>query len=213
MIPLKSRSDPVTALPQALKCFTFDTVEKPEALTKNYKTLHDLALCYLCAHSTTHSPPTLTPPATPAPPCPQHTQKERLVIQSCLTLCNPMDSSLPGSSVHGIFQARILEWVCHFLLQRIFPTPRDRTRVSHCRQMLYILATREVHTHPCQGLCSSHSLWPALLFPWISAWLKPSHPSRHCSNLISSMTPTLSTQFKYENPFPKLPHSACPCCC
>ena len=31
--------------------------------------------------------------------------------QSCLTLCNPMDCSPPGSSVHGIFQARILEWV------------------------------------------------------------------------------------------------------
>ena len=31
--------------------------------------------------------------------------------QSCLTLRNPMDCSLPGSSVHGIFQARILEWV------------------------------------------------------------------------------------------------------
>ena len=29
----------------------------------------------------------------------------------CLTLCDPMDCSLPGSSVHGIFQARILEWV------------------------------------------------------------------------------------------------------
>ena len=33
------------------------------------------------------------------------------VAQSCLTLCNPMDCSLPGSSVHGIFQARILEWI------------------------------------------------------------------------------------------------------
>ena len=33
------------------------------------------------------------------------------VAQSCLTLCDPMDSSLPGSSVHGIFQARVLEWV------------------------------------------------------------------------------------------------------
>ena len=31
--------------------------------------------------------------------------------QSCLTLCNPMDCSPPGSSVHGIFQARVLEWV------------------------------------------------------------------------------------------------------
>ena len=32
-------------------------------------------------------------------------------LQSCLTLCNPIDGSLPGSSAHGIFQARILEWV------------------------------------------------------------------------------------------------------
>ena len=35
----------------------------------------------------------------------------RSVAQSCSTLCNPMDYSPPGSSVHGIFQARILEWV------------------------------------------------------------------------------------------------------
>ena len=34
-----------------------------------------------------------------------------LCTQSCLILCNPMDCSLPGSSVHGIFQARTLEWV------------------------------------------------------------------------------------------------------
>ena len=33
-----------------------------------------------------------------------------LSLQSCLTLCDPIDSSLPGSSVHGIFQARVLEW-------------------------------------------------------------------------------------------------------
>ena len=32
------------------------------------------------------------------------------LLQSCLTLCNPVDCSLPGSSVHGIFQARVLEW-------------------------------------------------------------------------------------------------------
>ena len=31
-------------------------------------------------------------------------------LQSCPTLCNPMDYSLPGSSTHGIFQARVLEW-------------------------------------------------------------------------------------------------------
>ena len=33
------------------------------------------------------------------------------VVQSCLTLCDPMDGSPPGSSAHGILQARILEWV------------------------------------------------------------------------------------------------------
>ena len=38
-------------------------------------------------------------------------RSESEVAQSCLTLCNPMDCSLPGSSVHRIFKARILEWV------------------------------------------------------------------------------------------------------
>ena len=38
-------------------------------------------------------------------------KSEREVTQSCPTLCDPMDCSLPGSSVHGIFQARVLEWV------------------------------------------------------------------------------------------------------
>ena len=38
-------------------------------------------------------------------------ESESEVAQSCPTLCDPMDCSLPGSSVHGIFQARVLEWV------------------------------------------------------------------------------------------------------
>ena len=37
-------------------------------------------------------------------------KSEREVAQSCLTLTDPMDCSLPGSAVHGIFQARVLEW-------------------------------------------------------------------------------------------------------
>ena len=37
-------------------------------------------------------------------------KRESEVAQSCLTLSDPMDCSLPGSSVHGIFQARVLEW-------------------------------------------------------------------------------------------------------
>ena len=38
------------------------------------------------------------------------TESESEVAQSCPTLCDPMDCSLPGSSVHGIFQVRVLEW-------------------------------------------------------------------------------------------------------
>ena len=38
-------------------------------------------------------------------------KSESEVAQSYLTLCDPMDCSLPGSSVHGIFQARVLEWI------------------------------------------------------------------------------------------------------
>ena len=51
------------------------------------------------------------------------------VAQSCLTLCDPMDCSLPGSSVHVIFQARILEWVAMPSF-RGSSYLRDQTRVS-----------------------------------------------------------------------------------
>ena len=44
------------------------------------------------------------------------------LLQSCPTLCNPIDGSPLGSSVSGIFQARILEGLCHFLLQGLFLT-------------------------------------------------------------------------------------------
>ena len=52
-----------------------------------------------------------------------------LVLQSGLTLCDPMDYSPPGSSVHGIFQARILEWIA-IPFSRGSSWPRDRNWVS-----------------------------------------------------------------------------------
>ena len=51
------------------------------------------------------------------------------VAQLCSTLFDPVDCSLPGSSVHGILQARILEWVT-ISFSRGSSRPRDRTRVS-----------------------------------------------------------------------------------
>ena len=68
---------------------------------------------------------------------------ESEVAQSCPTLCNPKDCSPPGSSVHGIFQARVLEWVA-ISFSRGSSQPRDWTRVSHTAGRCFIIwATRE----------------------------------------------------------------------
>ena len=70
-------------------------------------------------------------------------QKEQIrtmpcsVTQLCPNLCNPMDCSLPGSSVHGILQARILEWVA-ISSSRGSSQPRDPSQVFCMgRQILY----------------------------------------------------------------------------
>ena len=63
--------------------------------------------------------------------------------QSCPTLCDPIDSSPPGSSVHEILQARILEQVAIFLLQRIFSTQGSNPHLLcllHCRWILHWLS-------------------------------------------------------------------------
>ena len=49
-------------------------------------------------------------------------KSESEVAQSCPTLCNPMNCGLPGSSIHGIFQARVLEWVA-ISFARDLPNP------------------------------------------------------------------------------------------
>ena len=67
------------------------------------------------------------------------TQQTVCFAQLCLTLCDPMDCSLPGSSIHGIYQARILGWIA------IPPPggssrPRDQTHISY---VSYLAVTTE----------------------------------------------------------------------
>ena len=62
----------------------------------------------------------------------------KFCAQSSPTLCNPMDSSLPVSSVHGILQARILGRVAIPFSRSSQPT--DQAQISHCRQILYHLS-------------------------------------------------------------------------
>ena len=64
-------------------------------------------------------------------------------IQSCLTLCDSMNCSLPHSSVHGILQARILEWVAIPFSREIFLTQGSNLGLLHCRGILYHLGHQE----------------------------------------------------------------------
>ena len=67
---------------------------------------------------------------------------------SRVRLCDPMDCSPPGSSLHGILQARVLEWVA-ISFSRGSSQPRDRTQVSHVVGRCFNLwATREARTNP-----------------------------------------------------------------
>ena len=69
------------------------------------------------------------------------------LLQSCLTLCNPVDCSLPSSPVHAIFQARTLEWVAIPFLQGIFPTQGLNPGLLRCRQILSFLSHQGLRSH------------------------------------------------------------------
>ena len=81
-------------------------------------------------------------------------------LQSCPALCDPMECRQPGSSAHGILQARVLEWSASFLLQGIFPTQGLNLGLPHCRQTLYRLS----HQGCSKGL---DSLWKDLDSDWL----------------------------------------------
>ena len=68
------------------------------------------------------------------------------VAQSCPTFCDSMDCSLPGFSVHGILQGKILEWVA-VSFSRGSSQPRDQTQVSRIADGFFtIWATKEAHS-------------------------------------------------------------------
>ena len=63
-----------------------------------------------------------------------------LVVLSCPTLCDPVDCSPPGSSVHGDSPEKNTGVGCHALFQGIFPTQGSNPGIPHCRQVLYRLS-------------------------------------------------------------------------
>ena len=114
---------------------------------------------------------------TPPQKCPFHyreseRKKESEVSWSCPTLCDPMDCSLSRSFVHGIFQARVLEWDA-ISFSRGSSQPRDGTWVSHIvGRRFTIWATREVHYREleCKSRKSRNTWINRQIWPWCTEW-------------------------------------------
>ena len=121
-----------------------------------------------------------------------------LVTQSCLTLCDPMDCSPPGSSLPGIFQARILEWVA-IPFSRGPSWPRDWIlHLLFCRWILYLLSHWGRHRLTLKGIPLFSSItWvqfdfafflPHLSFSFSIFFITYSF-RRHFKQLLKSFTP------------------------
>ena len=89
-------------------------------------------------------------------------KSEREVAQSCPTLCDPMDHSLPGSSVHGIFQARVLEWGAMTLVQMNSGALSESRKVRMLGRI----------SHGWADVCSS-DLVQLCMTPWTAAYQAP----------------------------------------
>ena len=95
------------------------------------------------------------------------------VAESCPTLCRPMDCSLPASSVHGIFQARVLEWAA-ICFSKGSSWLRDQTPVSHIAGRHFtIWATREAQRSMLLLLLSHFSRVWLCATPWTTAYQAP----------------------------------------
>ena len=84
-----------------------------------------------------------------------------LVTQSCLTLCDPMVCSPPGSSVPGDSPDKNTRVGCHALLQGIFPTQDLNPGLPHCRWILYLRNHQEI-SYPLSHSFDSHCFGSSL---------------------------------------------------
>ena len=95
-------------------------------------------------------------------------RKECEVTQLCPTVCNPMDCSLSDSSIHGIFQERVLEWVA-ISFPRDLPDPgiKPGSPTLHCRQTLYHLNQLWIHLNTLVLVAQTIKNLPAMQETWV----------------------------------------------
>ena len=117
-----------------------------------------------------------------------------LVAQSCLTLCNSKDCSPPGSSVHGILQARMLEWVAMPASKESFE-PRDKTGVLCISGRFFTFeATREAHSF--RDMCNSLILFSRWDFSQDEGIYIYTHTHTHTYRLFTSLCSRLTQHCK-----------------
>ena len=132
---------------------------------------------------------------------------EVLDAQSCLTLCSPMDCSPPRSSVHGIFQATILEY-SHAFLQGVFPTQGWNPHLFHLLHWQVGVPPGKPNSNWNISVQFSHSVVSDSLWPHESQHARPPCPSRtpgvHPNSCVLSWWchPTISCSV--------IPFSSCP---
>ena len=132
--------------------------------------------------------------------CSQWTERVSLVTESCLILCDSMGCSPPGSSVHGILQARVLECIA-IPISSGSPQPRNPIQVSYVvGRFLTTWSTMEAHglkskTQNSSKFFSSSSLsshpWEFHPDPWLSSFVYQANSSSFC-RFINFLLPTLS---------------------
>ena len=140
-----------------------------------------------------------------------------LFTQLCLTLCNSLDYSPTGSSVHGILQARVLEWVA-MPSSRGYSQPRDQTRVSFIAgRFLTIWATREAHIQhktskfPALRLTYLHFLHDTTVLIWTrprQGWRRQSvhHSYRQNWFINNSLTHIIVPLFNFKTRSVTIPY-------
>ena len=117
------------------------------------------------------------------------------VAQSCPTLCDPIDCSLAGSSVHGIFQAIVLEWIA-ISFSRGSSQPKAWTRVSRIVDRRFtVWATREVLAAVNMVL----RIWDLFIYVWINNTSKGKIHKfcKGCSINVSLLCISLTAQFPF----------------
>ena len=116
-------------------------------------------------------------------------------LTKCQTLCNPMDWSLPGSSAHGIFQARVLEWVA-ISFSRGSSWPRDRTWVFLVAGRHFtIWATWEAPTYSIHSINGVYMSIPIFWF------IPPPSPPDHTFVLCVCVSICFANNIVYTNFF------------